>query len=210
MKRCLSVIIPTRNGEQFIAKALESIRQQGDHEIEVVVIDDGSSDGTLQIVEQFKHALSIRQVATGGIGNWVAASNIGLRQASGDWACFLHQDDFWLPGRVAALRAEMENPGVSLVIHNAIFVGPQGQRLGAWTCPLPPGTVSPRRFVERLLVQNFIAMPSPIFRRKAALDCGAMDESLWYAADWDLWLRLGALGSVRFLPLALSAFRIHS
>ena len=60
-----------------------------------------------------------------------------------------------------------------------------------------------------LLVQNFIAIPSPVFRRSAVLDSGGLNEALWFSADWDLWLRLGALGPVRFIAETLSAFRIH-
>ena len=67
----------------------------------------------------------------------------------------------------------------------------------------------PNQFVERLLVQNFIAIPSPVFRRSLAVDPGGLDEALWFSADWDLWLRLGALGPVRFIAETLSAFRVH-
>jgi hypothetical protein len=62
---------------------------------------------------------------------------------------------------------------------------------------------------ERLLVQNFIAMPAPVFRREVALGLGGLDESLWYTADWDLWLRLAAAAQCRFIDAPLAAFRIH-
>lgn len=211
MNPFLSVVMPTYNGERFIAAALESVR--GQHEgIELVIVDDGSSDRTLDIVRDFAKVLPIRLLTPGRIGNWVAISNIGLREATGDWACFLHQDDLWLPGRIARLRGEMENTDGALVLHNAMFVGPDGQKLGPWTCPFPEGDVPPDRFIERLLVQNFIAIPSPVFRRSAAIrsgGLGGLDEALWFSADWDLWLRLGALGPVRFIAETLSAFRVH-
>jgi len=208
MNPFLSVVMPTYNGERFIAAALESAR--GQHEgIALVIVDDGSSDRTLDIVRDFAKALPIRLLTPGRIGNWVAVSNIGLREATGDWACFLHQDDLWLPGRMARLRAEMESAEGALVLHNAMFIGPDGQKLGPWTCPLPEGDVPPGRFIERLLIQNFIAIPSPVFRRNAAVRSGGLDEALWFSADWDLWLRLGALGPVRFIAETLSAFRVH-
>jgi glycosyltransferase involved in cell wall biosynthesis len=208
MNPFLSVVVPTYNGERFIAAALESVR--GQHEgIELVIVDDGSSDRTLDIVRDFAKVLPIRLLTPGRIGNWVAVSNIGLREATGDWACFLHQDDLWLPGRMARLRGEMESAEGALVHHNAMFVGPDGQELGPWTCPLPEGDVPPDRFIERLLVQNFIAIPSPVFRRSVAIRSGGLDEALWFSADWDLWLRLGALGPVRFIAGTLSAFRVH-
>ncbi len=208
MNPSLSVIMPTYNGERFIAAALESVRGQHDG-IELVIVDDGSSDRTLDIVRDFAKSLPIRLITPGRIGNWVAATNLGLREATGNWACFLHQDDLWLPGRIARLRGEMESAESALVLHNAMFVGPNGQGLGPWTCPLPEGVVPPDQFLEHLLVQNFIAIPSPVFRRSAAIGSGGLDEALWHSADWDLWLRLGALGPVRFIAETLSAFRVH-
>lgn len=205
----LSVIVPTYNGERFITAALDSVLRQETSGLEIIVIDDGSSDRTLEIVNDFSKLLPIRLMTPGRVGNWVAVSNIGLRAANGDWACFLHQDDFWLPGRLARLRQEMESVNGALVIHDAVFVGPGGEELGPWTCPLPEGDVPSVTFTERLLIQNFIAILSPVFRRKAVIDFGGLDEGLWYAADWDLWLRLGALGPVRFVNETLCAFRIH-
>jgi glycosyltransferase involved in cell wall biosynthesis len=201
--------MPVHNGERFIAAALESVRGQDNEGIELVFVDDGSTDRTLEIVSDFAKFLRIRLISPGRIGNWVTVTNLGLREAWGDWACFLHHDDLWLPGRIARLRGEMEKAEGALVLHNAMFVSPDGQRLGPWTCPLPEGVVSPDRFLERLLVQNFIAIPSPVFRRSAAIDSGGLDEALWHTADWDLWLRLGAMGPIRFIADTLSAFRVH-
>lgn len=205
----LSVIMPAHNGERFIAAALESVRGQDNEGIELVIVDDSSSDRTLDIVRDFAKLLQIRLITPGRIGNWVTVTNLGLREATGDWACFLHQDDLWLPGRIARLRSEMEKAEGALALHNTMFVGPDGQRLGPWTCPLPEGVVPSALFIERLLVQNFIAIPSPVFRRSAAIDSGGLDEALWYTADWDLWFRLGAMGPIRFLADTLSAFRVH-
>ncbi len=201
--------MPAYNGEKFIAAALESVRRQQRDEIELIVVDDGSTDGTLDIVRSFADVLNIQLITPGRLGNWVAVSNLGLREATGEWACFLHQDDLWLPGRLARLWTEMESSDGALMLHNAMFVGPDGQELGPWTCPLPEGSVPPDLFIEHLLVQNFIAIPSPVFRRSAAADSGGLDEALWFSADWDLWLRLGAMGPVRFIGETLSAFRVH-
>jgi glycosyltransferase involved in cell wall biosynthesis len=206
----LSVVIPTYNGERFIAAALESIlNQKHREEIELVVVDDGSTDQTLAIVNSFAESLRIRVINPGRIGNWVAATNLGLRAAIGEWACILHQDDLWLEGRLSRIWPEMGTATGALIVHDAQYVGPDGKELGPWTCPFDDGTISSTLFIERLLVQNFLAMPSPVFRKSAVIQSGGMDEALWFSTDWDLWLRLAGLGPVRFVDETLAAFRVH-
>jgi glycosyltransferase involved in cell wall biosynthesis len=210
LKPFLSVVMPTYNGQQFLAAALASVRDQQHREgIELLIVDDGSTDSTLDIVQEFAGVLPIRLIAPGRLGNWVAASNIGLREAIGEWACFLHQDDLWLPGRLARLWGEMESAEGALIVHDARYVGPDGRDLGPWTCPFSEGAIPSDLFIERLLVQNFIAIPSPVFRRSAVVHSGGLDEALWFSADWDLWLRLGALGPTRFIAETLCGFRVH-
>jgi len=210
MDPILSVIMPVYNGEKFLTAALESVHAQLREGIELVVVEGGSSDRTLEIVRDFAEVLPLRLITLGEAGNWVTKTNIGLREARGDWACFLHCDDFWLPGRIARLWGEMETSKGTLILHNAMFVGLEGQRLGPWTCPLPEGIVPSNQFMEHLLIQNFIAINSPVFRRKVVLESGGLDEALLFSADWDLWLRLGALGPVRFITETLGAYRIHA
>ncbi|MGC8548225.1 MAG: glycosyltransferase [Acidobacteriaceae bacterium] len=209
MTPLISVIIPTYNGEEYLGAALESVRSQYCKELEVVVVDDGSTDGTMRILNNFRRSLPLRVLNPGRLGNWVATTNIGLREARGEWACLLHQDDLWLPGRVGRILPELARAEGAMVLHHSVFIGPRGERLGPWKCPLKQGDIPANRFLERLLVQDFIAIPAPVFRRSAAVDSGGLDESLWLTADWELWLRLGALGPVRFVPETLTAFRVH-
>lgn len=201
----LSVLMPTFNGMSYVAAALDSVVDQADAGIEVVVADDGSTDGTLELIRRYEGRLALRILPQVRVGNWVARTNAALRAAQGEYACVLHQDDVWLPGRAAAIREALP---ISLLVHPAVFIGPGGKRLGHWRTPLEPGTVAPAGFIEHLLVQNFLAMPAPVFLRQSALPHG-LDESLWYTADWDLWLRLGARGPVRSLVAPLAGFRIH-
>src|SRR5262249_7936656 len=91
------------------------------------------------------------------------------------------------------------------------FIDVRGRRIGTWRCPLPVrrSGLESALVVERLLVQNFIAMPAPLFPRALALRLGGLDEGLWYTADWDLWLKLAGAGPTLFHPEPLAAFRIH-
>ena len=102
------------------------------------------------------------------------------------------------------------DPGVSLHLAPSVIVDRNGRNLGLWRCPLPDESELPSSFVtERLLVQNFISAPAPVFRKDAWLACGGMDEALWYTGDWDIWLKLAANGPVRYHNTVTTAFRIH-
>jgi glycosyltransferase involved in cell wall biosynthesis len=206
----LSVILPTFNGAAYLRRSLDSVAAEADPDIEVVAIDDGSSDDTCAILEDYQAALHLA-IARRQVGNWVSNTNRALGLASGEFACFLHQDDHWLPGRLHAVRDQLANtPSVGLVLHACLFVGPDDRVLGAWRCPLPRHRpTAPAVTVERLLVQNFIGIPGAVFRRAAAIDHGGLDESLWYTADWDFWLRLAAAGDTVYVPRPLATFRLH-
>lgn len=209
----LTVIIPTYNGEKYVSKALESIAIQKDSNIEVIVLDDGSTDQTVSIVRGYAHLFNLKIIERKHVGNWVANTNLGLNFAGGDYISLLHQDDFWLPGRLKTLRPILNsNPSVSMVLHPSWYVDSQGRRLGIWRCPLPhfQKPLNSEKVVPRLLVQNFISMPAPIFKRERAISVGGMDEKLWYTPDWDLWLKLVNIGEILYFPDPLSCFRVHN
>jgi hypothetical protein len=207
----LSVVMPTYNGRDHLPRALASIAAQGDENIEVLAVDDGSTDETLAILEAFARQLPLSIVRRPHAGNWAANTNHGLNLARGDWVCFLHQDDSWLAGRLAALKNKVDqHPDATLFLHPSWYVDDRGRRLGLWSCPLPAHRIPGSMFMERLLVQNFISMPAPLVSRKAALRTGGLDESLWYTADWDFWLKLAPAGDVVYLRRPLSTFGLHA
>jgi hypothetical protein len=205
----LSVIMPTYNGADYLPDALSSVLQQGDPDLEVIAIDDGSTDATPSILADFAGRLPLT-IFNRRVGNWVENTNLGIERASGDWITFLHQDDLWRPGRLAALRSAV-NSDAALILHAADFVDRRGRRVGRWRCPLQThrGGSPPTTTVSRLLVQNFVPLPVALLRRADALRVGALDPKLWFTADWDFWLKLAALGSTRYLPESLAAFRLH-
>jgi GT2 family glycosyltransferase len=207
----LSVIVPTYNGAAFLPASLESVCAQADPAIEIIAVDDGSTDGTLAILADYARRLPLT-VLTRRVGNWAANTNLGLERARGEWACFLHQDDLWRPGRLAGIRRTLaDGPLPALLLHAADFIDPAGHTVGRWRCPLPPGPrgSAPEQTAARLLVQNFVPLPVAAFRRENALRVGGLDPELWFTADWDFWLKLAACGPTRYLPVALAAFRLH-
>jgi GT2 family glycosyltransferase len=203
----LSVILPTYNGAAYLSAALESIAAQNDPQVEVIAVDDGSKDATLKILDSFAGRLRI-EVINRRIGNWAANTNLGLEKARGEWACFLHQDDLWRPGRLVSVRRAV-NSGPAMLLTAADFVTASGRKVGVWRCPLAAAN-EPSTVAERLLVQNFVPLPGAVFRRSDALAVGGLDPELWYTADWDFWLKLIARGPVRYLSRPLAAFRLHA
>ena len=208
----LSVIIPTYNGSKYLAAALDSIIVQQDDELECVVIDDGSTDNTLEIVATYQNRLNIKLITKARAGNWVANTNHALAEAKGVYACFLHQDDLWLEGRLKNIRnAIAAYPQASLYLHDSVFIDDRGKPLGLWRCPISTKrqSISANEMLEKLLVQNFIAIPAPVFKRTAALNIEGLNNELWYTADWDFWLKLAAMGDTCYIPKPLAAFRVH-
>jgi glycosyltransferase involved in cell wall biosynthesis len=208
----LSVLMPTYNGADHLRAALDGILAQGHRRIEVIAVDDGSTDATVAILKSYARKLPLRLVRRQRPGNWVTNTNHALSLAKGDWACFLHQDDVWFKNRLAQLRTFIDQrPSAALVIHPAWYIDSDGKRLGLWRCPLPAraGYQDPRLVMDRLVVQNFIALPAPIFRRKTAVRLGGLQEDVPHSADWDFWLKLAGTGRVGYLPLPLAGFRIH-
>lgn len=206
----LSVIMPTFNGARHLPAALDSLLSESPHGVEIIAIDDGSTDETPVILSTYRDRLPLTIVER-RIGNWAANTNLGLERASGEWACFLHQDDVWQPGRLSTIRRQLDRQP-ALLLHAADFIDTNGRTVGRWTCPLPSGGIGspPGKTIARLLVQNFVPLPAAVFRRADALRVGALNPDLWFTADWDLWLKLAALGRTSYVPRALAAFRLHA
>lgn len=207
----LSVIMPTYNGADFVREALDSICAEDDPGVECIVVDDGSSDKTIEIVQSYADQIAIKLVAGRRRGNWVAGTNEGLRTAAGHYACFLHQDDRWLPGRLSEMKALIRSHSeCSMFVHSVEFRDAKDRSLGFWTSPLPARqSVKGDWVLDRLIVQDFIAINAPIFERQRALDLKGLDEALWYTADWDFWMRFVAGQQVIYSPRPLGVFRLH-
>ena len=206
----LSVLVPSHNGERWLGAALQSVLDQNEPGIEVILLDSSAAETSLGIAESFAGKLDIHCERRLDLLQWPAKINVAAATARAPWICILHQDDLWLPGRGVALRRWLaEQPATIMHLHPVYIVDNAGKRLGLWRCPLPSGEVPRQTLLQRLLVQNFIAIPTPAIRREAYLAASGMDERLWYTADWDLYLKLVLAGGVHYHPEPLACFRIH-
>jgi GT2 family glycosyltransferase len=207
----LSVIMPVHCGEQWIDAALGSIAAEDADGVEVLIFDSSPTSVSVDRARCYSDRLRLRIHESRDLLMWHAKTNVGVKIAQAQHVCWLHQDDLWLPGRAAEVRSWIEaRPDVPLHLAPSMIIDKRGHALGVWRCPLSEADeLSPAAVIERLLVQNFISAPAPVFRRDAWLACGGMDENLWYTADWDVWLRLAAIGPVLYHDRITTAFRVH-
>jgi Glycosyl transferase family 2 len=203
--------MPSYRGEQWIDSALDSIARDPAEGIEILIIDSSPTSATRDIAYGYRDRLQLCVLERPDLLSWHHKTNVGVRLANSSHVCWLHVDDLWFPGRATAIGDWIEQaPHAPLHLAACAIVDSTGRNLGVWRCPLPKDKALPSAQVtERLLVQNFIAAPAPVFRKDAWIECGGLDESLWYTADWDMWLKLAAIGPVYYHDVVTTGFRIH-
>jgi hypothetical protein len=203
--------MPSYCGEHWIDASLSSLVCEAAEGVEVLVIDSSPTSASRDIARSYSDRLRIRVFERCDLAAWQTKTNFGVEMAESNHICWLGVDDLWLPGRAEAIQAWIKSaPDAPLHLAPSAIVDEGGRKLGVWQCPLPANVELQSSLVmERLLVQNFIAAPAPVFRRDAWLDCGGLDENLWYTADWDMWLKLAAYGPVHYHNCVTVGFRIH-
>jgi glycosyltransferase involved in cell wall biosynthesis len=204
----LSVVVPWWNRQAYALETLESMARQTERGFECIVVDQGR-DATLRVAEAYRDRFDLRVVYAPEHADWPSKTNVGFREARGQYVCMLHTDDVWRPDRVARLREARErHPQASLLFHAVRFIDPASRELGLWRAPLAPDRLLPGTDVlEHLIIQNFISCPAPVLRRQIV---GAgIDPSLWYTGDWDLYLRATLAGSAVYIDEPLADFRLH-
>ena len=190
----VSVVIPTYNGERFIADTLRAVLAQSHPAVEIIVVDDGSSDGTCQVVQATAPRAQLLQQQNARVS---AARNKGLGAARGEFVIFLDQDDIWHPEQLARQVAWMQqHTEFGAVVCRYHHWHPEGTAypVPATIWPPDPGLVTEPDFTGWVYHQFLFdcwALTSGTLIRKSAIEtAGAFDISLPYSEDWDLWLRL--------------------
>jgi len=208
----VSVIIPAYNSAAFIAEAVESVRAQtfGDHE--VIVVDDGSSDGTEEVVRRLGAGVRYHRQPNQGPA---AARNAGIGLSRGDLVCFLDADDLWMPEKLARQTAFMAaHPEIGLLFTDAIES--HGEIVQK------PSIVSTMKFgadatsqvpiedaFRKLLIENFVPTSSVMLRRSCVATTGLFDVGLQNVEDREMWLRMAASYPIACLPQVLARKRSH-
>lgn len=201
----VSVLLPTYNRAAYVGQAIKSALDQTYADLEVVVVDDGSTDNTVEMVRSFTdgRVRFIRQDNKGISG----ALNTAFRASRGRYVAILNSDDLWLPELLEEEVPVLEaNPDIGLVYARAQAMDtlgrPLGQVLGA------PEKYRGQTFAS-LLYGDHVCGVTAAFRRELAEQVGLWDESLVANEDWDMWLRLSLVCRFRFVDRVLARFRIH-
>jgi glycosyltransferase involved in cell wall biosynthesis len=201
----ISVIIPAFNAASTIDRALNAVWRQDYAPIEVIVIDDGSTDETAAAVERHS-GRGVRLLRLPRNVGECGAMNAGIAVASGDYLAFLDADDEWLDGKLRKQMAVLTaHPAMTFVTSGFHYVDDQGRPVQkSDTGHLPPEL---KEFWRDLLAASYVAKPCVIARAAALAAVGGFDENLVVAGDQDMWIRLSLAGDVGFVNEDL--VRVH-
>lgn len=201
----VSVVVPAHDSARYLDECLDSVfAQQGDLELQVIVVDDASSDDTAQVARAHDKVELIRFDENRGPS---AARNAGIAAARGEFVAFLDSDDRWPEGKLAAQLAVLQDePAAALVFGDCRQFDERGPRprtefetSGLGTATWGAGRLVPQAY-ERLLDANFITTGSVVVRRTALTTTAGFAEELRLVEDLDLWLRLARHAPIAWCP----------
>ena len=195
----VSIITPSLNQGRFIEDTIRSVLSQDYRNLEYIVIDGGSSDGTLDILRKYGDRLTWRSEPDQGQSH---AINKGLRLAKGDVIGWLSSDDMYVKDAVSeAVRFLQSNPQHAMVYGDADIVDERGEKMGSYeTEPFD---------IERFAKHCPICQPSAFVRSEVLATVGGLNEGLHYCMDMDLWIRIGRIYKVGHIERRLAKCRWH-
>jgi glycosyltransferase involved in cell wall biosynthesis len=194
----VSVVTPSFNAAAYLRETISSVQNQDYPAIEHIVMDGGSTDGTVGILAEYPHLTWVSERDRGQSD----ALNKGFRRARGEIVGWLNADDVYRPGAISMAVAFLrEHTEVAGVYSDCPFIDEQGK---------PFYLSAARKFdIRTLLLEDYIPQPTVFLRRRAIEDVGPLYESLQYVMDWEYWLRIGARHQLAYIPgVALASFRL--
>lgn len=200
----ISVIIPAFNAEKTIEETLQSVINQTFIDFEIIVINDGSTDRTLEVVDKIKDP-RIKVFSYPNSGRVSISRNRGFLQAVGEFIAFLDADDIWMPEKLdLQFKALQSNPQAAVAYSWVDCIDENGKFLRSTRRISITGDVH-----AELLLGNFLENGSnPLIRKQALMEVGIFDESLLNAEDHDLYLRLAANYQFICVPAPVVLYRI--
>jgi glycosyltransferase involved in cell wall biosynthesis len=200
----VSVVIPTHDRKNLLLLAIRSVLRQRGVEVEVIVVDDGSTDGSWETVRSINDP-RIRILHHGSSLGVATARNAGAAAAVGSWIAFLDDDDLWSPHKLSEQLSAAERAETSWVYAGAVAIDLHGRLLAGDPPPSPESLVSelPRRNLMPAGSSNVM------IRATDLISIGGFDPALRHLADWDLWLRMASVSGPALANKPLVGYRIH-
>lgn len=199
----ISVVVPTYNHARYVAEGVRSILAQNYANLEVLVVDDGSTDNTREVMAQFGEPVRYIWQANRGLSG---ARNSGIEAATGEYIALLDADDFWEPNFLATVLPILEADRTLGAVHTGSrFVDRDGKPL----LQQNNVTVPADQMYDRLIDGEFFAADAVLVRRECFEQVGLFDEKLRASEDWDMWLRVARAFRFAGIPDALLNYRMH-
>lgn len=196
----ITVVTPSYHQAAYLEATIRSVLLQGYPNLEYIVMDGGSTDGSVAIIEKYAPWLSSWVSAPdGGQSHAIAA---GFSRATGTILAWMNSDDLFLPGALARVAVDWQaHPEANVLYGDCRYIDTRGEDMSAYRS-------GPYRRA-RLLRWDYLAQPSTFFRRDAFERVGGLDTGLRYAMDYDLWLKLAREGTFVYSPTPFSCYRLH-
>jgi len=203
----ISVITPSFNQAIYLEDTIQSVlAQEVDSGFEYIVMDGGSTDETLLLLEKYAGQITWTSEKDSGQAD---ALNKGIARAQGEIIGWLNSDDLYLPGALQKVAGYFEShPGCNWVYGKCKIVDEENREIRKWLT-LYKNLVSKKFFYPALLIENFISQPSVFFRRSAFEKAGHLALDLPLAMDYDLWIRMAKLDPPGVINDYLASFRVH-
>lgn len=198
----VSIVTPSFNQARYIEATIQSVLAQDYPRIEYIIIDGGSTDGTVEIIKNYE----------GRLASWVSepdegqtdAINKGFARAKGDILAWINSDDTYEPEAVAAAVRYLEgHPDVGLVYGDCSFINESGGVIGKFNAAQTDLPLLRRGYVH-------IPQQASFFRADLWRQVGPLDTSFYFAMDYDLWTRLAARSDIKYVPQTWANFRLHT
>jgi glycosyltransferase involved in cell wall biosynthesis len=195
----VSLVTPSFNAEPYLRAAIDSVIGQDYPNIEYLVMDGGSTDGTVELLREYDDRLSWVSEKDAGQADAIAR---GFEKTTGSILGWLNADDVLKPGAIrTVVDTFLAHPEVALVYGNADFIDAKGQIIGPCT------VVEPHSLNRLLYYGDYIIQPAAFFSRESYQSVGGLDKSLNWAMDWDLWIRLDQKFELLYIEKTMASYR---
>jgi len=211
----VSVIIPCYNGAQFIREAIESVLSQTYQHLELIVVDDGSTDNSLGVIKQYLSDSRVKVLTHEQNEGIPAARNTGIRSSKGQYIAFLDQDDLWKPKKIEAqvkLFNSLNDPELGIIFTNLMYIDCKGKAIGTWKENNSLNLIYERDKIEiivELFRGNIIPTVTAMIRKECFDKVGLLNENLHGADDYEFWLRAAGTFKMEYINDPLVKKRIH-